>query len=210
MTDRNQDHDELRDRLRAADPAPTEPWPASRTRDLLEATMRSTTPPRTSVSRRLLPAAAAAALLLGGAGSYALWHPGTGTPSAQHPTQHPTPRTGTTLRLAMPQVHPGTASCIRYDVSLLAELPVAFAGTVTATGSDSATLRVDHWYRGGTADTVTVDQVMPSGGMDPGVDFRLGDRYLVSALDGNVQDCNYSRPWSQELADDYRQAFGSG
>ena len=41
------------------------------------------------------------------------------------------------------------------------------------------------------------------------VRFRRGERYLVSATDGEVSVCGLSAPWSQPLADLYAEAFGS-
>jgi hypothetical protein len=43
-----------------------------------------------------------------------------------------------------------------------------------------------------------------------GIDFQVGSRYLVTALDGTVNYCGFSGLWTQELADTYAAAFGSG
>jgi hypothetical protein len=122
----------------------------------------------------------------------------------------PAPRTpaATTVALRTP---PGGAasSCLRFDVELLRTMPVALAGTATSVSKTTVTLDVDRWYRGGSADrvTVSVPDTQSSVALD-GVEFVEGQRYLLTATDGVVNGCGFSGPESPELADAFAQAFG--
>jgi hypothetical protein len=99
-------------------------------------------------------------------------------------------------------------SCVQFDVQFLREMPVALAGTVTALHPGQVTLDVDRWYRGGSADRVTIAvQVNNSAALD-GVDFREGERYLLTATDGTVNGCGFSGPASAELESAFTEAFG--
>ena len=40
------------------------------------------------------------------------------------------------------------ASCLPFEVGILADMPTAFEGTVTAVDGDRVTLTVDRWYTG--------------------------------------------------------------
>jgi hypothetical protein len=103
---------------------------------------------------------------------------------------------------------------MRFEVAQLAQEPVAFAGTVIAMTPQQVTLKVDHWYKGGDADQVTVaapasDQPNPV--LEGGVDYQQGQRYLISALDdGTVTSCGYSGPATPEFEKQYEQAFPAG
>ncbi len=115
----------------------------------------------------------------------------------------------TTLALKAPAAGPVSSSCIAFDVAILRDMPVAFAGTVTEIGADTVTLDVDRWYKGGSADRVTVNN--PTAGMTlsiEGVDFAQGERYLITATDGTVNVCGYSGPATGELEQAYGEAFG--
>jgi hypothetical protein len=113
----------------------------------------------------------------------------------------------TTLALTAP---PGDtmSSCIQFDVEFLAEMPVAFSGKATQVTGDTVTLDVDRWYRGGTADVVTVNDIPETVALD-GVDFETGGTYLVTATDGMVNTCGFSGPATPELEAAFEQAFGS-
>jgi hypothetical protein len=104
------------------------------------------------------------------------------------------------------------SSCIAFDVAILREAPVAFAGTATDVGADTATLDVDHWYKGGSADQVTISNPTAAPGMAvslDGVDFAAGERYLITATDGTVNLCGFSGPATAEMEQAYGEAFGS-
>jgi hypothetical protein len=100
---------------------------------------------------------------------------------------------------------------------------MAFAGTVTAvsdrtvpTLSDmTVTLRVDHWYKGGTADVVTLTTLTShaltpttSAGVEDGVEFVQGKRYLVTATNGTVNGCGFTGEATPELEKAFAEAFG--
>lgn len=207
--------DELRNRLARLDPqanAPVEPIASPWAQDLLERSMTTTEtasdspagPPR---SRRPLAMAAAACVAAAGiVTAVVMSHDdgGSGSPIAQKKS---------TLVLAAPGgAAPGgpitSNSCIRFDVELLKAEPVAFAGTVTAIAPGSVTLDVTKWFKGGTADQVTVTtQDNQTVSLD-GVDFVQGKDFLVSAYDGTVVACGYSGPDDATLRQAYEQAFG--
>ena len=99
------------------------------------------------------------------------------------------------------------SSCVAFDVAILRDMPVAFAGTVVETGSGTVTLDVDRWYKGGSAERVTIrtlDQVTVS---VEGVEFTAGNRYLVTATDGTVNGCGFSGPATSELERAFAEAF---
>ena len=106
----------------------------------------------------------------------------------------------------------GTASCIRFDLDLLAQQEVAFDGTVTAIDGDSVRFEVGKWYRGSGDASVTLTQVgQAEGAVMEGilVDFQVGGRYLVSGAGGVITGCGYSQAWDASAAADWESAFGS-
>lgn len=115
-------------------------------------------------------------------------------------------------RSALSLPDPGVmTSCIAFDVTFLADMPVAFAGTVTAVTDTTVTVDVDRWYRSTDGSADLVDLTMPaattSASLD-GVDFVVGQRYLVTAAEGNVNGCGFSGPATPELEAAFEQAFG--
>jgi hypothetical protein len=100
--------------------------------------------------------------------------------------------------------------CMMFDVETLKQAPVAFSGTVASVDDSGATLDVDHWYKGGEADQVVLEHEGSATQVAlDGVSFEKGKRYLVSATDGTVNICGYSGPWTEDLAAQFDQAFGS-
>jgi hypothetical protein len=208
MTD-PQDQAELR--LRAADPAgPARALPPPRVEraELLEGIMSTTTeapaptpPPKSSRPRWLL--AAAAVIAIAAAGTAVALTVDSG--SSNHPVATKTVRT-----LQLPNAgRPGTTSCIRFMIDILREKPVAFDGTATDVTDSDVLLTVNHWYKGGSADEVRLENYhTPDIALEGGVDFRVGHRYLVTATDGTVNVCGYTAEWSPELAKSFQQAFG--
>ena len=212
------DDTELRARLARLDPAgpgtAVEPVDGPRVASELERVMQTdlttedlTRPDAPARSRRpwLMGAAAAAvaavavtaAFLVGG---------GDDGGSATVPDK---PKT--TLALNAPAGAGGATlqSCVMFDVNFLREMPVAFGGTVTDVQPDKVTVDVDHWYKGGTADVVTVAVQDGSTVALDGVEFTKGQKYLITATDGNVNTCGFSGPATPELTKSFEEAFGA-
>lgn len=210
--------DDLRARLARIDPAPAgspvDPVTSPRAQELVERAMNApelqtldTDAPTDELAARrrrrwLLPAAAAVlvAALVGAAVALT-----GGDRVGVVPGQDQDP---TVLALSLPPSD-AAGSCMMFDVAFLAQMPVAFAGSVTAIDADQVTLDVDRWYRGGDADlvTVAVPPQQTSAALD-GVDFRQGERYLVTATDGTVNGCGFSGPAEPQLEQAFEQAFG--
>ena len=205
------EHDELRARLRAADPASSLPRSdPDRVARLLEDTMSDTqtAEPRTAGTRKRSPliwlAAAAVVVILAGAGAFAVMNRGqdSGTPTAS-----PQDST-TTTELRAPGAT--TGRCLPPSAEALAGAKVAFDGTVQKIDDDLVTLRATHWYAGSPTDLVTVKG--PSQELQQllvAVDFQDGGRYLVAASNGGrVMVCGFSDEFSPRLEQMYAQAFG--
>ena len=205
------EHDELRARLRAADPASSLPRSdPDRVARLLEDTMSDTqtAEPRTAGTRKRSPliwlAAAAVVVILAGAGAFAVMNRGqdSGTPTAS-------PQDSTT-ELRAPGTGATTGRCLPPSAEALAGAKVAFDGTVQKIDDDLVTLRATHWYAGSPTDLVTVKG--PSQELQQllvAVDFQDGGRYLVAASNGGrVMVCGFSDEFSPRLEQMYAQAFG--
>ncbi|GAB2451336.1 hypothetical protein GCM10027062_35340 [Nocardioides hungaricus] len=203
--------DELRDRMRAADPAGSLP-PAdpSRVARLLEDVMSTelTTENRETGTRDRSPltwlVAAAAVLIIAGVGLFALLNVGD-DPAAPPPAADDT----TVTELTAPGADAYAARCMVPSAEVLSGQGVAFDGTVTTIADGVVTLDVGKWYAGGPTDLVRVRA--PSEDMQKllaAVSFREGKRYLVSASDGRVTVCGFSAPYSDDLVALYQQAFG--
>ena len=147
---------------------------------------------------KVLAAAAVAVLVVAAGAVFAT--------SGDDPTSQ-TAEPPTTLALALPD---GSAmsSCVAFDVAILRDMPVAFAGTVTDVSDRAVTLDVDRWYKGGSADVVNVglNPGQTSAALD-GVEFTEGGRFLVTATDGAVNGCGFSGPASAELEGAFGEAF---
>lgn len=202
--------DELEQRLRAADPSPAtravDPARSPRARHLMERVMTDLEasppipiddrPPR-SPGRGLLLAAAAAVALVVGIGVVAL----SGDDAR------------TTTNLAIQAEDPAVmGSCMALTPDVLADVDAAFDGTVTAITGDEVTLEVSRWFTGGDADDVVVTQVAGLAGGDQtvsvyGVDFTVGDRFLVTAAGGMVNGCGWSGPFDPDLEAVFLEAF---
>jgi hypothetical protein len=212
MSDDGMSDEVLRHRLSRLDPAPAgtpvDPVTSPRAAELLERAMnvdhvQTIDPPLSDElaarrPRRPLLLVAAAAVLVALVGSVlalrGLDRPATGEPS-------------TTLALELPAPD-AAASCAMFDVDVLAGMPVAMAGTVTDVVPGQVTLDVDHWYRGGTANRVTIAVPENNSAALDGVDFRTGGRYLISAIDGTVTSCGLSGAATPELERAFAEAFG--
>jgi hypothetical protein len=208
------EHDELRARLRAADPAASLPRPdPDRVARLLEETMshpRTTTEaPANAPGRSPLTwlVAAAAIVLIAAVGAFALIDPsdddGATTAGSQPTTQ------ASVTELQAPGAAATAGRCLPTTADVLAGADVAFDGTVEEIEGDLVTLRVTQWYAGEETDLVTVEG--PSEDLQAllaAVDFQDGQRYLVAAApDGRVMVCGFSAPHSPRLERLYDRAF---
>ncbi|HVM55461.1 MAG TPA: hypothetical protein VNT54_09420 [Solirubrobacteraceae bacterium] len=199
--------DELRDRLAAIDPAhdvATEPPTTSSSRSRLERIMHTdpnvTTdrPSTPGAARRPLLLAAAAAVAVAVAGGVVLTRGGDESPVASGPPVELTLGASDAM-----------ASCLPVDAEILADMPVAFAGTATAVEGDTVTLTVEEWYAGGDAGTVVIHAQSGMEALIDGFTFAEGEAYLVSAAEGTVSFCGFSGPATDELRAVYDEAFRS-
>ncbi len=199
---------ELRGRLSRIDPAPAgspvDPVTGPLARERMERAMQTADLPtpteQPSAGRRRRPwlLAAAAAVLIAVAGV------GVTLAGQDAPRRDEAP---TALALELPPADVA-GSCLAFEVRYLAAMPVALAGTVTAVDPGRVTLDVDRWYRGGTADAVTIAVHEPNSVALDGVDFRAGQRYLITATDGTVNGCGFSGPATPGLERAFAAAFG--
>ena len=204
--------EDLRARLRAADPATRAPDAAvasdaapSWIDELTEATMTQTrTRPAEPTEdgggvMRWIPAAVAAAVIGVTAVAVAA-NVGEEPPMAAE--------SGPAMTLGLP-ADDAMASCLRVSKESLEPMEVAFSGTATTVEETEVVLSVDHWYKGDDgSQTVKLETMGPE--MVPllgNVQFEVGQRYLVSAFDGQVTACGYSAQWNPTLADLFVQAF---
>jgi hypothetical protein len=184
------DDDDLRARLRGADPAAGLPPPPPGTIDrLMEETMSRTEV--TTVPRHLptmLAAAAALVLVAAGAAGWLLTRPGD-TPGAPSAAASTAP--AGTVRITAAGA---SAKCVEPTAPTLAErADLAFAGTVSAVNGDVVTVRVTEVFRGAAAGEVEIaqtsgasEQLLGTGG------FETGRDYLVSSSAGTMLICGYS------------------
>ncbi len=194
--------DDLEERLRAADPTtpadstrPASSWVA----DLVAATMND----QSSVkSRRWRVPAAAAAIMVLGLGGYAIAQNG------QHTTDPRASNSARPLELAIAGAGTSLSSCVPFSVDVLAEMPVAFSGTVVEVGEGTVLLSVDHWYRGGATEQVEISSPdLSTVSLDGAVSFSDGKRYLVTATNGVVNVCGFSAEWNADTAAAFDEAF---
>jgi len=99
------------------------------------------------------------------------------------------------------------SSCVPFaDLEPMAGA-AALTGTVVSIDGDLVVLDVDRWYAGGDADQVLLRGTPDTVSLD-GVEFVVGEDYLVTAADGVVQPCGMSGPASPELEQAYDQWYG--
>jgi hypothetical protein len=216
VSDQSSD-DQLRELLRLRDPAASlAPVDPGRLAGLLEDTMSHDVETPThdpshpeADPRRRTPLtwllAAAAVLVIAGVGVFALFG-GEDQPTATTQSERTAP--ASVLQLSAPEQTLGR--CAMVTERLLARQTVAFDGTVTRMDGGTVTLEVNRWYRGGDADLVTVEA--PDARLQAlilAVRFEAGERYLVTASNGEVTVCGFSAPYSDALAALYAGAFGS-
>lgn len=118
------------------------------------------------------------------------------------------PNPQSTLALKVPDSGGGPSmnSCIQFSVEILKGVPVAFRGTVTETTDSTVSLDVDRWYKGGSADVVTIGTPPGNTSIDS-VEFVKGKRYLVTATDGTVNSCGLTGEATPDLQKAFDEAF---
>jgi len=173
--------DDLRDRLRRADPAASlAPLPPGRVSQLLEESM-SAAPAR----RRLMPLLAAAALLLVVGAGWLIFRPQPAGPAVS---------SAVAVQAHLTGADDSRVKCVEPTASYLAaNADFAVAGTVTAIDADGVKLQVSKVYKGSAATEVLV-------GPEPGHSetllgsgrFELGKNYLLASNDGAIMICGYS------------------
>lgn len=106
---------------------------------------------------------------------------------------------------------PGTAKCLMPNVEVLRGQEIAFDGVVTSIEGDTVTLEPTTWFRGTPTETVEVTAPPKELRMVlVAVDFKEGERYLVSTFGGEVTLCGFSDAWNPELAELYSEAYAQG
>ena len=199
--------DELRAQLKRADPARHSAGADSWIDDLVGATMDTETSNERPRGRRtwVLVAAAAVAVAAIGGGAFALTN-GDDDDDKNAKDQDAKPDKELALTLAP---YDSMQMCIEFSPDALAPMEVAFSGEVYEVDGDTVRLTPDHWYRGGDGAN---DVVLTAGDaevlLEGGITFEEGERYLVSAIDGQVATCGLSAPYSEEMAAAYDEAFG--
>jgi hypothetical protein len=197
--------DDLRARLRAADPASSLPTAdPERVTDLLEAAMAETatetSESRETGTRGRSPltwlVAAAAVVLIAAAGVFGLTH-------RSHHTAPAAQASVTALGY-----RPPAGRCLVPNVDVLRKQTVAFRGTLTSLAEGTARFDVTRWYAGGPTDSAEVTSPADDlGDLEHTADLRVGSDYLVSATHGTVTACGFTGPARGHLLDLYGQAF---
>lgn len=102
------------------------------------------------------------------------------------------------------------ASCLAVDADTLSQMSPAFGGTVTAVDGETITIDVDTWYSGADpAESVELHAEQGLEALIGGIDFEVGQRYLITAAEGNVNYCGYSGPADEALTALFDEAFSS-
>ena len=193
--------DQLRDRLSASNPIspshPVDPATSDRARALMEDVMSSPSiEPRTVERRRrsLITAVAAALVVVVGVGGLLATR---------------SPSTGSTPLVLTAEGGSAMASCLPFDVRILADMSPAFAGTVTELTDSVATLRVDRWFTGGNTGTVQIRYTPGFEALIGTPRLEAGQSYLITATNGVVNGCGYSGLMTTDLETAFEEAFGS-
>jgi hypothetical protein len=190
--------DDLRNRLAASNPTPptetVDPITSDRARELMEDIMSTeTTQPRIDQRRTRLVGAVAAtlAVVIGAAALF-------GSLGSE-----PAPLVLTA------NGDDAIATCLQFDVDLLADMSPAFAGTVAELTDSIVTLEVDRWFTGGDAEIVEIRYTPGFEALIGTPSFEVGQRYLITAANGVVNGCGYSGPATPEYEAAFEAAFGA-
>ena len=209
--------DQLRAALSRRDPAAGPPadaaagnaralWEQIMTTPVDERTSTTTRPAAGTEPRRRLMVALAAAALVAVAGVGTAITIGSSAPDRPGQSVAVAPPVARQLALSMPDTSIASA-CAEFDLAFLRRMPVAFQGTAVEIADTSVVLRVDRWFRGGSADTTTVRVGRSGPAVSEGVDFTTGRTYLVSAQDDTVSSCGYTGELTNDLLAAYDKAF---
>lgn len=199
-------HDEdLQARLRDADPARRRPPPDPSWIDTLaQSTMEApmTTPEPAAGTRRAWILTAAAAVLVAALGV------GGWSALSDDNRADQVAREKTVTTLTVPSPDP-MAMCVQLTPETVGQMQVAFDGTVSSIEGEQVTLDVTKWYVGGDTDQVKLVQNSPDAmiALEGDIELEQGQRYLVTAHDGQINGCGFTALWSQELQDIFDQAF---
>lgn len=98
------------------------------------------------------------------------------------------------LALSLGEGQDAMASCIQPSPEIAAMVELGFLGTVASIDGEQVVLDVTRWYTGGDATQVTLTAPAGMEALTGGVDFRVGEEYVVSATDGVVNYCGLSGP----------------
>lgn len=161
---------------------------------------RERTAPAGAPNRNWIPAVAAvAALVVAIGGVITLGDPPGATPQAASPME---------LNAGGEDA---MASCIMFSPEELERVAeIAFEGTVTAVDGPEVTLSVDRWFRGGGETTeVVLNAPLGMEALIGGIPFAVGEQYLISAQDGNVNYCGFSGPATPEFRAAFETAFAA-
>jgi hypothetical protein len=206
------DDDELRARLSQIDPLPSsvpvDPFTSLAAQDLLERIMATEINSKSQkITDKLwrkpgvLTGVAAAVITLAIV-AISVTSGGPATPTKA--------KTTVALKVAGGGTSTSSASCIQFSIAFLREMSTAFSGTVTKTDQGTVTLTVDHWYKGGTSEVVTITKLLGDAtaavSID-GVDFVQGKRYLVTATNGTVNSCGFTGEATPALEKAFAEAF---
>ena len=114
----------------------------------------------------------------------------------------PVNRSSVVLAFAAPGAIAG--KCAAPTAASLRGYPLAFEGTVTAKEGDRVDLQVDHWFRGGTAETV---RLRHDEQLSEATALEVGRQYLVTADHGIVPICGGTNEATAEYRSLFRAAF---
>ena len=207
--------DELRDQLRAADPAssltPADPaWVARLLEDTMadELTDESRADGTHHRSRLTWLVAAAAMVLMAAGVTFALVQEDDAGPTTAG--DQPAPSAAQTVTELTVSGDVTSAKCLVPSSApqVVTAQTLVFDGVVESISGNSVTLAPSRFYTGEETGLVTVQA--PTEDMQyllSAVAFREGERYLVAATDGRVTLCGFSDVYSDELATVYEDAF---
>lgn len=188
--------DDLRSRLRRADPAASLP-PLSP--DRFERLMKDTTMAETTTQTTTRPDGIRTRFAFGAVGGLAAAAIATFAIVASMPATAPTVLEAAPGGIAM--------KCATVTVESFADVDLAFEAQVASIAGDTVTLHVTDRFAGEVADTVVTTQ--GDGQISDGgpLVYESGATYLIASVDGRVLSCGQSGVENPELRSIYDAAF---